>query len=125
MTAKKANLTSAEKQRKFIAAKKAAGLKRLVVWVRPEEKERLKLISQQPHLLAEEWAKVERDLRSKFERDFGPGIKREVSERLTRKTTRAMLAQRRAIAGRMLAARRAWHPARGITWPQTDHNKSD
>ena len=27
-------------QRKFIAAKKAAGLERLILWVRPEEKER-------------------------------------------------------------------------------------
>ena len=97
MTAKKANLTSAEKQRKFIAGKKAAGLKRLLLWVLPEDEESLKMISQQPHAMARYRAKIER----KFERDLGPEIKREVSERLDRKTTRAMKAQRRAQARRM------------------------
>ena len=91
-------------QRKFIAAKKAAGLERLNLWVRPEDKENLKMISQQPHAMVRYRAKVERDLRSKFERDLGPKIKREVSARLERKTTRAMLVQRRAQARRTLAA---------------------
>ena len=91
-------------QRKFIAAKKAAGLERLNLWVRPEDKERLKLICRQPHMLARLAARTERDLRSKFERDLGPKIKREVSARLERKTTRAMLVQRRAQARRTLAA---------------------
>ena len=101
MTAKKANLTSAEKQRKFIAAKKAAGLKRLVLWVRPEDVEAVRLVARQPHVLARHRVKVERDLRSKFEKDFGPKIEREVSERLDRKTTLAMRRQRRAQVRRM------------------------
>ena len=91
-------------QRKYVAAKKAAGLERLNLWVRPEDKESLKMISQQPHAMVRYRAKVERDLRSKFERDLGPKIKREVSARLERKTTRAMLVQRRAQARRTLAA---------------------
>ena len=103
MTAK-TNLTSAEKQRKFIAAKKAAGLKRLVLWVQPEDVEAVRLVARQPHVLARYRVKAEQDLRSKFERDLGPKIKREVSARLERKTTRAMLVQRRAQARRTLAA---------------------
>ena len=83
-------------QRKFIAAKKAAGLERLILWVRPEDKESLKMISQQPHALARYRAKVERDLR--------PKIERKISARLERRTMRAMLVQRRAQARRMLAA---------------------
>ena len=82
-------------QRKFIAAKKAAGLERLILWVRPEEKERLKLISQQPHAMARLAARTERDLR--------PKIERKISERLKRKTMRAMLLQRRAQVRRTLA----------------------
>ena len=103
MTAK-TNLTSAEKQRRFVAAKRAAGLKRLVLWVQPEDVEAVRLVARQPHVVARYRLKVERDLRSKFERDLGPKIKREVSARLDRKTTRAMQRQRRAQARRMLAA---------------------
>ena len=82
-------------QRKFVAAKKAAGLERLILWVRPEDKESLKMIAQQPHAMARYRAKVERDLR--------PKIERKISARLDRKTTHAMLVQRRAHARRMLA----------------------
>ena len=82
-------------QRKFIAAKKTAGLERLILWVRPEDKESLKMISQQPHALARYRAKVERDLR--------PKIERKISARLERRTMRAMLVQRRAQARRTLA----------------------
>ena len=35
-------------QRKFIAAKKAAGLERLILWVRPEDKESLKAPGHKP-----------------------------------------------------------------------------
>ena len=82
-------------QRKFIAAKKAAGLERLILWVRPEDKESLKMISQQPHAMVRYRAKVERDLR--------PKIERKISGRLERRTMRAMLVQRRAQARRTLA----------------------
>ena len=102
MTAK-TNLTSAEKQRRFVAAKRAAGLKRLVLWVQPEDVEAVRLVARQPHVVARYRVKVERDLRSKFERDLGPKIKREVSARLDRRTTHAMLVQRRAQARRTLA----------------------
>ena len=91
-------------QRKFLAGKEAAGLQRLILWVLPEDKERLKLMSQQPHAMARQHAKIKRNMRSKFEKDFGPKIEREVSARLERKTTRAMLVQRRAQARRTLAA---------------------
>ena len=90
-------------QRKFVAAKKAAGLERLNLWVRPEDKESLKMISQQPHAMVRYRAKVERDLRAKIERDLRPKIEREISARLKRRTMRAMLAQRRAQARRTLA----------------------
>ena len=103
MTAK-TNLTSAEKQRRFIAAKRRAGLKRLVLWVRPEDVEAVRLVARQPHVVARYRVKVERELRSEFERDLGPTIKREVSRRLDRKTTLAMQRQRGAITRRMLAA---------------------
>ena len=91
-------------QRKFVAAKKAAGLERLNLWVRPEDKESLKMISQQPHAMVRYRAKVERDLRAKIERDLRPKIEREISARLKRRTMRAMLVQRRAQARRTLAA---------------------
>ena len=103
MTAK-TNLTSAEKQRRFVAAKRRAGLKRLVLWVRPEDVEAVRLVARQPHVVARYRVKVERDLRSEFERDLGPEIERDVTARLDRKTTHAMQRQRRAIAQRMLEA---------------------
>ena len=83
-------------QRKFVAAKKAAGLERLILWVRPEDKERLKVISQQPHAMARLAARIERELR--------PKIESKISGRLERRTMRAMLVQRRAQARRTLAA---------------------
>ena len=82
-------------QRKFVAAKKAAGLQRLILWVRPEDKESLKVICRQPHALARFRAEVEQELR--------PKIERKISARLERRTERAMLVQRRAQARRMLA----------------------
>ena len=83
-------------QRKFVAAKKAAGLKRLVLWVRPEDKERLKVICRQPHAMARLAARTERHLR--------PKIESKISARLERMTMRAMLLQRRAQARRRLLA---------------------
>ena len=104
MTAK-TNLTSAEKQRRFVAAKRAAGLKRLVLWVQPEDVEAVRFVARQPHALARYRVKVERDLRSKIERRLRQyGIERKISARLDRKTTQAMQRQRRAHARRMLAA---------------------
>ena len=82
-------------QRKFVAAKKAAGLERLILWVRPEDKEMLKVICQQPHAMARLAAQVERELR--------PKIESKISRRLERRTMRAMLVQRRAEARRTLA----------------------
>ena len=94
MTAK-TSLTSAEKQRRFVAAKRAAGLKRLVLWVQPEDVEAVRLVARQPHALARYRAEVERELR--------PKIESKISGRLERRTMRAMLVQRRAQARRTLA----------------------
>ena len=82
-------------QRKFVAARKAAGLERLILWVRPEDKDRLKVISRQPHAMARLAAQIERELR--------PKIESKISGRLERRTMRAMLVQRRAQARRTLA----------------------
>ena len=91
----KTSLTSAEKQRRFVAAKRAAGLKRLVLWVQPEDVEAVRLVARQPAALARYRAEVERELR--------PKIESKISGRLERRTMRAMLVQRRAEARRTLA----------------------
>ena len=43
--------SSLENQRRFIAEKKAQGLKRLTLWVKPEDVEAHQLAAQQPHAL--------------------------------------------------------------------------
>ena len=91
----KTSLTSAEKQRRFVAAKRAAGLKRLVLWVQPEDVEAVRLVARQPHAMARLAARTERELR--------PKIESKISARLERRTMRAMLVQRRAQARRTLA----------------------
>ena len=86
-------------QRKFIAARKAEGLERLVLWVKPEDKAALKEIARQPHAIAKRRAAIEAEIR----RELEPQIKRRVEAELIRKTRRAMLAQRRAQARRQQA----------------------
>ena len=86
-------------QRKFIAARKAEGLERLILWVKPEDKSALKEIARQPHAIAKRRAEIEAEIR----RELGPQIKKRVEAELTRKTRRAMLAQKRAQARRQQA----------------------
>jgi len=86
-------------QRKFVAARKAAGLERLTLWVKPEDKETLKKIARQPHAMARYLAEIEADIR----REFEPRIKRRVEGELSRKTHRALLAQKRAQVRRQQA----------------------
>ena len=84
-------------QRKFIAARKAEGLERLILWVKPEDKVALKEIARQPHAIAKRRAAIEAEIRQ----ELGPQIERRVAAELTRKTRRALLAQRRARARRL------------------------
>lgn len=84
-----------ENQRRFIATRKAQGLKRLVLWVAPEQVEDMRLVAKQPHALAR--------LRRQIIEDLRPKIERQVRDELARKTRRAMLAQKRAQARRQQA----------------------
>lgn len=87
--------TSAQYQRDYIAAQKAKGFKRLVLWVQPEDVETFQLAAQQPHAMA----KLRRRIRTEIE----PTIRDSVNAELTRKTRRAMLAHERAKARRLQA----------------------
>ena len=87
--------TSAQYQRDYIAAQKAKGLKRLVLWVQPEDVETFQLAAQQPHALGK--------LRKRIRTEIEPGIRDGLEADLTRKTRRALLAQRRARARRLQA----------------------
>ena len=64
--------------------------------MKPEDKPALREIARQPHALARLRAEIEADIR----RELGPQIERRVEAELTRKTRRAMLAQKRAQARR-------------------------
>lgn len=89
-------LSNVEKQRKFVVAQKAAGLRRVVLWAQPEDVDALKLAAKQPHSLAQLRAKVEAELRKEIE----PRLRRKVEDQLYAKTHRAILAQKRAQARR-------------------------
>lgn len=84
-----------EKQRRYTAAKKAQGLKRIVLWVQPEDVVSLRLAAKQPHALAQQRAKVEAEIERQM---WG-----KVAAKLERRTERAMLAQKRAQARRQTA----------------------
>ena len=81
-----------ENQKRFVEAKKNAGLKRVVLWARPEDVDALKTIARQPHAIAKLAKKVERELR--------PVIEQKIAGQLEAKTRRAMLTQKRAAAQR-------------------------
>ena len=83
-------------QKRFVEAKKAEGLKRVVLWARPEDVDALKTIARQPHAIAKLCKKVEEELR--------PAIKRKITAQLERKTRRSMYAQKRAAARQHLAS---------------------
>ena len=84
-----------EAQRRFVDEKQGLGLKRVVLWARPEDVETLKALAGQPHAAAQHLA----ELRARIERDLEPQIRAEVAAKLRRRTERAMLVQIRA-AGR-------------------------
>ena len=86
-------------QRKFIETRKAEGLERLTLWVKPEDKPALKEIARQPHAIAKRLAQIEAEIR----RELGPRIEARVAAELKRKTRRAMIAQKRAQARRQQA----------------------
>lgn len=81
-----------EAQRRFVAEKQGQGLKRVVLWARPEDVGALKEIAGQPHAVAQHLA----DLRARIERELEPQIREEVAAKLRCRTGRAMLAQKRA-----------------------------
>jgi hypothetical protein len=81
-----------EAQRRFVAEKQGQGLKRVVLWARPEDVGALKEIAGQPHAVAQHLA----ELRARIERELAPQIRAEVAAKLRRRTERAMLVQRRA-----------------------------
>ncbi len=91
--------TSRENQRRFALAQKAKGLKRVMLWVRPEDVEDLKLAARQPHSLA----KLRTEVRADLVKSLEPAIKRRVQDELLRKTRRAMLIQKRSQALRALS----------------------
>ena len=69
-------------QQKFIAARKAEGLERLILWVKPEDKASLKEITRQPHAIAKRRAAI----KAEISQELGPQIERRVEAELTRKT---------------------------------------
>jgi hypothetical protein len=91
--------TNLSNQHRFVDAKKKQGLKRLVMWVRPEDVSALKLAAQQPHSLAKLRKQVEADVTANLK----PQIINKVEGMLLKRTNRAMLAQKRAQARKSLA----------------------
>ena len=87
--------SSAQYQRDYIAAQKAKGLKRLVLWLQPEDVNLFQTAARQPHALG----KLRRRIRAEIE----PDIRKKVEADLTRKTQRAILAQKRAQVRRQQA----------------------
>ena len=87
--------TNAQKQRDYIAAQKAKGLKRVVLWLQPEDVDLFQTAAQNPHAIA----KLRRRIRAEIE----PDIRKKVEAELTRKTHRAMIVQKRAQARRLQA----------------------
>ena len=81
-------------QRKFIAAKKAAGLERLILWVRPEDKESLKAPGHKPQPAQIVWLAL-----------------RSSSRRLAPARRSSPMAGNRAVAGRVGTIR---HRAPGV-----------
>ena len=90
---------SAKRQRDFVAAKRALGLKRVVLWVEPEAVPDLRLAARQPHALSKLRQEVEAELRPKIELE----VRQRITGKLERRTERAMLAQRRAQVRRQQA----------------------
>ena len=63
--------TNLENQRRFVAAKKAQGLRKLVLWVRPEDVEAVQEIACQPRAIA----KRHKQVQARIERELRPSIR--------------------------------------------------
>ena len=87
--------TNRENQKRFTEAQKAKGLKRVVLWARPEDVDDLKLAARQPHSLSK--------LKKRVEKDLLPKVEASVKAALRRRTQRAMLVQARSEARRQPA----------------------
>lgn len=79
-----------EAQRRHEAAQKAAGLKRIRLWVRPEDVAAFQEAARSPHALAR--------LRAKAVAEVEQEVRETVTKRLELRTERALLAQARAEA---------------------------
>ena len=79
-----------EAQRRHEAAQRAAGLKRIRLWVRPEDVAALQEAARSPHGLAR--------LRKQALKEIKAELRDEVGERLKRETEKAMVVQARADA---------------------------
>ena len=73
--------TNLQNYNKFVAKKKEQGLKRLILWVRPEDVESLKEIALQPHTIA----KLKREIETELKRTLEPDIKSSVKAELRRR----------------------------------------
>ena len=82
---------SYENQKRFLQAKKDQGLKRVILWARPEDVDSLKTIARQPHAIAKLRKKVEGELTRKLKSELEPAIRNQ----LRRKTLRAFLLEKR------------------------------
>ena len=75
------NKTNLQNQHTFVAKKKAQGLKRVILWVRPEDVESLKEIALQPHAIAKRKAEIETELKRTLEPDIKSSVKAELRRR--------------------------------------------
>ena len=73
--------TPLQNQQKFLAKKKEQGLKRVNLWVRPEDVESLKEIALQPHAIAKRKREIETELNRTLEPDIKSSVKAELSRR--------------------------------------------
>ena len=87
--------TNAENQRQFVAARRAQGLKRVILWARPADVDALKTIARQPHAIV----KLHRKVKAELEAELRPVIEAKVRAKLYGQTERAMLAQMRDHRG--------------------------
>ena len=78
---KKPKKTPLQNQQKFLAKKKEQGLKRVNLWVRPEDVESLKEIALQPHAIAKRKAEIETELKRTLEPDIKSSVKAELRRR--------------------------------------------
>lgn len=79
-----------EAQRRHEAAQRAAGLKRIRLWVRPEDVAAFQEAARSPHALAR--------LRAKAVAEIEQEVREKMAKRLELRTERALLAQARAEA---------------------------